>query len=183
MEGLMRRLVPITGIIFLIAAVSCVAQSSAPVPKQDPSAIPPQGPAKDQPPPAVAAKPKKVWTNENLADASGPVSVVGDPKNPAKNTPNLDVPADPQYVASVRKQLDKLQTQIADTNKQLTDLKNFSEGAPSSSPSKQLNKGYNQTPVDQQIAALQEKKKQTKAKIDALFDEARKKGVEPGQLR
>jgi hypothetical protein len=46
-----------------------------------------------------------------------------------------------------------------------------------------LNKSYNQTPVDQQITALQEKKKQTQAKIDALLDEARKKGVEPGQLR
>jgi hypothetical protein len=179
----MRRLVPFAGVIFLFMAVSCVAQSSDPVAKQDPSATPPQAPAKDQPPPTGTAKPKKVWTNENLADASGPVSVVGDPKNPAKNAPTSDMPADPQYVASVRKQLDKLQTQLADTDKQLTDLKNFSEGAPSHSAGKQLNKSYNQTPVDQQILTLQEKKKQTQAKIDALFDEARKKGVEPGQLR
>jgi hypothetical protein len=37
--------------------------------------------------------------------------------------------------------------------------------------------------VDQQITSLQDKKKQMEAKIDALLDEARKKGVEPGDLR
>lgn len=33
------------------------------------------------------------------------------------------------------------------------------------------------------MRVLQEKKKDLQAQIDALLDEARKKGVEPGQLR
>jgi peptidoglycan hydrolase CwlO-like protein len=37
--------------------------------------------------------------------------------------------------------------------------------------------------VDQQITNLQEKKKQLQGKIDALLDEARKKDVQPGDLR
>jgi len=34
-----------------------------------------------------------------------------------------------------------------------------------------------------QIKQLEEKKKQIQDKIDAVTDEARKKGLEPGQLR
>jgi hypothetical protein len=34
-----------------------------------------------------------------------------------------------------------------------------------------------------QIRVLQDQKKDLQSKIDALLDEARKKGVEPGQLR
>jgi hypothetical protein len=37
--------------------------------------------------------------------------------------------------------------------------------------------------VDQQITSLQDKKKQLEVKIGALLDEARKKGVQPGDLR
>jgi hypothetical protein len=46
-----------------------------------------------------------------------------------------------------------------------------------------INKGYNRVPVDQQIASLEDKRRQLQEKIGALFDEARKKGVLPGQLR
>jgi hypothetical protein len=175
----MSRLVSFAATVILFAAIPSAAQSSDPAARQDPAAAQPQ--AKPPSTPVGAKNSKKVWTNENLSDANGPVSVVGDPKNPAKG--KSDKTADPQYVANARKQLDKLQTDLADTEKQLVALKNFTEGEPSPSAGKQLNKSYNQTPVDQQIAALEEKKKQTQAKIDALLDEARKKGVEPGQLR
>ena len=80
-------------------------------------------------PPAETKKPKKVWTNENLSGANGAVSVVGDLKNKPK--PASSKPANAQYVASVRKQLDKLQGEIADIERQLLDLKNFSDGEPS----------------------------------------------------
>jgi hypothetical protein len=151
--------------------------------RQDPATTPSQSQAKPSTTPVGAKNSKKIWTNENLADANGPVSVVGDPKNPGKGIPGSDKPADPQYVANARKQLEKLQADLADANKQLLALKNFTAGEPSTSAGKQLNKGYNRTPVDQQIVALEEKKKQTQAKIDVLLDGARKKGVEPGQLR
>ena len=133
-------------------------------------------------PPAETKKPKKVWTNENLSGANGAVSVVGDPKNKPK--PASSKPANAQYVASVRKQLDKLQGEIADIERQLLDLKNFSEGEPSTSASDlKLNKSYEREPIEVQMRALQDKKKDLVSKIDALLDEARKKGIESSELR
>jgi|ERR1700674_1103712 len=133
-------------------------------------------------PPVETNKPKKVWTNENLSGANGPVSVVGDPNNKPKPVSSKSTNA--QYVASVRKQLDKLQGQIADIDKQLVDLKNFSSGEPSTSASGvKLNKNYSREPIEVQIRALQDQKKDLQFKIDGLLDEARKKGVESSELR
>ena len=111
-----------------------------------------------------------------------PVSVVGNSKNLGKTSTASK--ADPQYIANTRKELAKLQSQLEDTDKQLADLKSFSEGkAPATSSGYQLNKGYNRVPVDQQITGLEDKRKQLEDKIDTLLDEARKKGVLPGDLR
>ena len=68
-------------------------------------------------------------------------------------------------------------------NKQITDLKNFQAGEPSTNASGvQLDRRYEREPIEVQIRALQDKKKDLQAKLDALYDEARKKGVEPGEL-
>ncbi len=73
---------------------------------------------------------------------------------------------------------------IVELLRQLADLRDFSEGkAPATSGSYQIDKGYNRVPVNQQISSLEKKKKQLQDKIDALFDEARKKGAQPGDLR
>ena len=129
-------------------------------------------------------QPKKTWTNDNLSDAKGAVSVVGDSKAGSKSKTHPARPADAQYVASVRKQLEKLIAQMSEADKQITDLTNFSKGEPSTSASGvKLGKGYNREPVEVQIRALQEKKKDLQSKMDGLLDEARKRGVEPGQLR
>jgi hypothetical protein len=162
--------------LILFAAFPAAAQSP------DTSSPAPASPAKDSAPPADAKKPKKVWTNENLSDASGTISVVGNPKSTPKSASTK--PADAQYIATTRKQLEKLQSQIADADQQITDLTNFSKGETSTSPGGiKLNKGYNREPIEVQIHTLQEQKKNFQAQIDALLDEARKKGVEPGQLR
>src|ERR1700686_1874275 len=87
-------------ILTLFAAFSAVAQS------QDSSAPAPLATSQDSTPPAETKKPKKVWTNENLSGANGPVSVVGDSKTKPK--PAASKPANAQYVASVRKRLLKL---------------------------------------------------------------------------
>jgi chaperonin cofactor prefoldin len=161
--------------LILFAAVSDAAQS------QDASP-PPAAPAQDSAPPAETKKPKKVWTNEDIPRTTGAVSVVGDAKS--KPQPASSKPANGQYVASVRKQLDKLQGQIADIDKQLVDLKNFSAGEPSTSASGiKLNKNYEREPIEVQIRALQSQKKDLESKIDDLLDEARKKGVDSSQLR
>jgi chaperonin cofactor prefoldin len=86
-------------------------------------------------------------------------------------------------VASIRNQLEKLLKQIVDVDKQITDLKNFKAGEPSTNASGvQLDRRYEREPVEVQIRALQDKKKDLQAKVDALYDEARKKGVESGEL-
>ena len=153
-----------------------------------------QSPAANSPAPAASgqnpvpqtdpAKTKKVWTNDNLSHANNAVSVVGDSNGGSKGKPANAKPADAQYIASVRKQLEKLNEQMADVDKQIKDLKNFSAGNPSSSSSGvKLNKKYDRDPVEVQIRELQGQKKELQAKTDALLDEARKRGVEPGQLR
>jgi hypothetical protein len=125
---------------------------------------------------------KKVWTNENLRDANGNVSVVGDKRNQKYSMTPVQ-PADAATVARIRQNLQKLQGQLDDVNKQITAYKQFEEGetVPDSGP--EISKGYTRTPVNQQIAKLQGKKKDLQTQIDELIDEARKKGVEPGQLR
>jgi chaperonin cofactor prefoldin len=163
-------------VLALSAAVSAVAQS------QDSSAPAPPAPTQDSQTSTETKKPKKVWTNDDLSGAKGAVSVVGNPMNKPKTSPSK--PANDQYVASVRKQLDKLQGQIADIDKQLVDLKNFSEGEPSTSASGlKLNKNHDREPIEVQMRALQDQKKDLQSKVDALLDEARKKGVESSQLR
>jgi hypothetical protein len=160
---------------------ACFAQNSDPSASQSSTApAPPQNTAAVAP--ADSKKTKKVWTNEDVSGLNGPVSVVGNSKNLGKG--GSEGKADGQYIANTRKQLAKLQSQLDDTEKQLADLKDFSEGkAPTTSSGYQINKGYNRVPVNQQISSLQDKKKQLQDKIDALLDEARKKGVEPGDLR
>jgi hypothetical protein len=163
----------------------CFAQSPAPSTSQISTPAPATAAAQPQDAAATTAdakKPKKVWTNEDVNGLIGPVSVVGNSKNSGKA--GSSAKADPQYIANTRKEVAKLQSQLDDTDKQLSDLKDFSEGkAPATSSGYQINKGYNRVPVDQQITSLQDKKKQLQDKIGALLDEARKKGVEPGDLR
>ena len=172
----------------MLSCSLCFAQSSPPSTSQSPSptsapaASPATVPDKAAAAPTDTKKTKKVWTNEDVGGLTGPVSVVGNSKNLGKS--GSGGKADAQYIANTRKELAKLQTQMDDTDKQLADLTSFSEGkAPATPSGYQINKGYNREPVDQQISGLQAKKKQLQGKIDALLDEARKKGVEPGDLR
>jgi hypothetical protein len=176
----------ILAIFAVLASATCFAQAPAPAPSQNPSPAPAVSPSQPQDSsataPADAKKTKKVWTNDDVGGLSGTVSVVGNSKNLGKA--GAGSKADGQYIANTKKELAKLQSQLDDTDKQLADLKDFSQGkAPATSGGYQINKGYNRVPVDQQITNLEDKKKELQGKIDALLDEARKKGVEPGQLR
>jgi hypothetical protein len=129
--------------------------------------------------PAPSA-PKKVWTNDNLSEASKKISVVGtkgDQKYPLTKT------ADPATVEKIRKELIKLQGQVEDIKKQLAIYKEFLAGEAVSASGYQVDKGYGRIPVEQQIIMLEKKKKDLESQIDEQLDEARKKGIDPGQLR
>ena len=160
--------------------IACLAQdnqaASAPVPSQQP------GKATAEPAPAPVAKTektKKVWTNDDVKSA-GRVSVVGDKRN-QKYT--MTKPVDPATILKYRNSLEKLQVQLDDVNKQLKLYDDFSEGKPVSGGSRDMSHGYSRTPVDQQAAKLKEKKKQLEDQMDGLYEEARKKGIESGQLK
>jgi hypothetical protein len=124
----------------VLSCSACFAQSPAPSATQSSSAAPATSPAQPQDAPAATAdakKPKKVWTNEDVNGLSGPVSVVGNSKNSGKASSGAK--ADGQYIATTRKELAKLQSQLDDTDKQLSDLKDFSEGkAPATSSGYQI---------------------------------------------
>jgi len=126
--------------------------------------------------------PKKVWTNENLSEANGRVSVVGDKRN-AKYPLTPSKTADAATVARIRKNLQKLQGQVEDIKKQLASYKEFKEGEAVSTSGYQVDKGYGRIPVEQQMVMLEKKKKDLETQIDEQLDEARKKGIDPGQLR
>jgi chaperonin cofactor prefoldin len=171
------RLLSVPVFLLVFAAIPAAAQTT------DPSSPPPQ--TQNPPPSADAKKPKKVLTNEDLSNSNGKISVVGNGQSNAASKPKTSAPktANPQYVATVRNQLEKLLKQMVDVDKQITDLKNFKAGEPSTNSSGvQLDKRYEREPVEVQIRALQDKKRDLQSKIDALYDEARKKGVESGEL-
>ena len=172
---------------FSIAASSTLAKSATQDSPASQSSSGPQA-ASGQPTSssasAEAKKPKKVWTNENLTEVSGSaISQVGDTRNSSSGKSVAAKPASSQAVAYVRKQLAALQTQLNDIDKQIADLKSFSKGEASGANGMQMHKGYTMEPVQAQISKLEEKRKLVAGQMDAFFDAARKRGIEPGQLR
>jgi hypothetical protein len=134
--------------------------------------------------PAERKKTKKVWTNDNMGEASGSaISQVGDSKNTSPDKSAAAKPPSPQVVAAFRKQLAIFQAQLSNIEKQIADLKSFSKGEAPGANGLQLHRSYSTEPVEDQVRKLEEKRKLLAAKMDALFDAARKQGIEPGQLR
>ena len=160
---------------------------------------------------AAKPKPKKVWTNDDMGEVTGTISVVGTPTaqrtaktqgassissfqqqettKPAENksadaAKKSDGSVDPKTLAKVREQLQKLQAGIDQLDKQIDQLKGASRG-----DSKNLGvltsdpSSYSMEPVPDQIKALEAKKGKLQAAMDQLLDAARESGIEPGQLR
>jgi hypothetical protein len=150
--------------------------------------------AKDQPADKnstqEAKKPKKVWTEEDISKVGGNISVVGDPSasGPARSNSKASGAgsansAQDNQADYYRKELRRLQTQLDAADKKIEDLRNFKAENSSASGGIDPHRGYYMTPIPDQIKQLEDKKTQIQGKMDALTDEARKKGIEPGQLR
>jgi len=167
----------LTGLMFVIfLAVPCLAQTDQNPPPPSSDTGTPTSPAN-----STSTPPKKVWTNDDLHGRTG-VSVVGDKRNQNYHM-SPEQTADPATVSRIRKGLEKLNSQLADTNGKLVELRNFQSGENLNAGGRQINKGLNRVPVDQQIAQLETSKKKLEGQIGDLLDEARKKGIDPGQLR
>jgi hypothetical protein len=167
-----RLVTPLCLLGLLSVSGAAQSQNDAPAPSSSSSAA---HASPNTSPPA----PKKVWTNDDIPSTKGSAA---DKKNANyRTTPTQNV--DPATVDRIRKSLEKLQTELDDVDKKLKSYKEFQSGEPVSTDARELNKGISRTPVDQQLAQLEDKKKQLETQISDLNDEARKKGIDPGQLR
>jgi hypothetical protein len=137
-------------------------------------------------------KPKRVWTNEEIAGVGGDgaISVVGKAgggdSNPSSNNFQKTAPgsaARDKQAATYRDRLHQLNNQLETIDKKISQLRNFKADNASPSGGIDMHHGYYMTPVEDQVKQLEEKKKQIQAQIEAVEDQARKNGIEPGQLR
>jgi hypothetical protein len=140
----------------------------------------------------VKSKPKKVWTNEEISGVGGDgaISVVGKAgggdSNPSSNNFQKTAPgsaARDQQAATYRDRLHQLNNQRETIDKKISQLRNFKADDARPSGGIGMHHGYYMTPVEDQVKQLEEKKKQIQAQIDAVEEQARKNGFEPGQLR
>jgi hypothetical protein len=181
------------------AALPCLAQSQS----QDSSA---SAPASAKPAPATAAapakpapatpekkKPKKVWTNDDVSTIPGTVSVVGDAsksdsstsqqKNSSASAGTAADDVRQKQIDGCKDQIRQLRAQIDAADKSIAQLKNFKGENNSPSGGINMNQGYNMVPVEDQVKQLEDKKKQMQAKIEDVENEARKNGIDSGDLR
>jgi hypothetical protein len=137
-------------------------------------------------------KPRKVWTNDEISNVGGDraISVVGKAgggdSNPPLDTFQKTAPgpgARDKQAAAYRERLHQLNNELETIDKKISQLRNFKGDNTSASGGINMNHGYSMTPVEDQVKQLEEKKKQIQAQIDAVEDQARKNGFEPGQLR
>ncbi len=166
--------------LFLSASLVCASglpessqEPASPPPAQDPAPTTSPAPAQDSTKPAPK-KTKRVWTNENLGDANGTISVVGDPQKPSASKPDAknipDKPIDPRLVASLRQQALGLQAQMDSVDKELADLKNFSRGDSKGSGGLKTSMNYSSASVEDQIRSLTQKKSKIQAALDNVYD-------------
>jgi len=178
--------------IFAFAAASGFAQESAaapPVATPLPTASSNPSPATPaQAAPLPAAKPAKIWTNDEintLRDDHG-VSVVG--KTPPKNasatstkTKGYSLDKDPSWY---RSQLQPLQADIAKLDDQIEKTKAFLNGEQVNDPPTSNRAFYHASGNPQeQLGKLEARRNKDEAKVNDLLDRARHNGVEPGDLR
>jgi hypothetical protein len=177
------------------AALPCVAQSQDSSASTPATAKPAPAPVPAKATPAVPEKkkPKKVWTNDDVSSIPGSVSVVGDASKsdssgPQQKTSSADGGSGKEDVRQkqidgYKDQIRQLQAQIDAADKTIAQLKNFKGENHSPSGGINMNQGYNMVPVEDQVKQLEDKKKQMQAKIEDVENEARKNGVDSGDLR
>jgi hypothetical protein len=132
-------------------------------------------------------KPKKVWTNDEIGSVKGGISVVGDgksanPRGPAQES-NDSYDAHAELVRNYRDQVQQLRERIDAADSRIEQLKNFKGENTSAAAGINMNRGYNMVPVEEQVKQLEERKKKLRAKIDEVEVQAKKNGIDPGEVR
>jgi hypothetical protein len=178
--------------VILLGGVPCLAQSqdsSASAPAAAKPAPAPPATAKATPAAADKKKPKKVWTNDSVSSIPGGVSVVGDtnqgdaPQASRKEFSSGAEDVRQKQIAGYRDQIRQMQAQIDAADKRIAQLRNFKAEDTSPSGGINMNQRYNMVPLEDQVKQLEDKKKQLQAKIEDVENEARKNGIDSGDLR
>ncbi len=138
--------------------------------------------------PAESKKPKKVWTNDEIGSVKGGISVVGD-NDPSAGEQAARMPLAKangnreRLIENYRNQIEQLNAQIDAIDKRITQLKNFKGENSTPSGGISLFQGYDMVPLEEQVKKLEEQKRQAKTRIEDVEIDARKNGIEPGDLR
>lgn len=179
------RVPVLAGLAMVGAGVVCAAQSSSsgqqdaakPTPGSTTQSAPQASPnaqpqAKAGNLPAGESSKKKVWTNDELVEVKGDVSVVGGQggnSGAAKSSGAPKTTAYDKLVDGYQRKLSTLRGDLADLDRKIQ----LAKGA----------KGNSREDTTAWIAVQEKKREDILAKIERIQDEARHKGVLPGDLR
>ena len=186
----MRALI-LAGLVVVGTGAVCAAQSSSsasiaptsspsgqqdaakPVPSPAPQASPAaQGQANAGKPSTDDSSKKKVWTNDELVEVKGDVSVVGGAGSNAGAPKSSVTPKTTAYdklADSYQRKLSALRGDLADLDRKIQLAKDA--------------KGNSREDTAAWIAVQNKKRQDILAKIERIQDEARRRGVLPGDLR
>lgn len=112
-------------------------------------------------------KPKKVWTEDEMGKLDSKVSVVGGDAATGKTS----IPSGPRNdaVESYRSRLAPLRRQLDDLDREIQQMKSA--------------KGNVRENIESQVQIREAKRAKIQEQINEIEEEARRHGVEPGQLR
>lgn len=179
------------GLLLLTAASACIAQPWQDTASVSENSAKPSANAQDTSSSTTAKKkPKKVWTNDEIASAKGAISVVGDShasssdQSRGKPEGTAASPGDSaRKIENYRNQIQPIRSQMDEIDKRIAQLKRFRAENTSPSGGINPNHGYSMVPIEDQVKRLEDKKKQLEEKIEDIEGEARKNGIDPGDLR
>jgi hypothetical protein len=139
---------------------------------------------------AEKKKPKKVWTDEEIGSIKGGVSVVGEAKTGSDGTgargqarSTTANQSRRMLIENYREQIRQFESQIAAADTRIAQLKNFKGENTGPTSGIDMHQGYNMVPLEDQVKQLEDRKKQLKAKIEDVENDARKNGIQSGDLR
>jgi hypothetical protein len=160
------------------------AQNSGQQPAHAPASAPAPSaptPPSDSKPPAKAPAAKKVWTNDDMGNLTGPTYDSkpngGSQQNSYRPQSYSGSPNGDYY----RNQINSLKAKIAAIDQKLDNYEALAHGESPGQGEKQTGVRITDSRADIQALVAQKQKLQTQ--ISELEDQARHAGVEPGQLR
>jgi len=172
-----RALVFIAAGIFLFAALApCFAQDTAPI-TPTPATAAASSDKKDSSDTRTSPKPRKVWTNDDMAalHANSTVSVVGpQPRKAPQRRYYPNATQSESVVKMYRQQIDRLQTQVDSIDKQIANLRDAIAGKTVDSSRTYDPWGGRQGDWSSQIDQLQKTRESVLKQIDTVEEQIRK---------